>query len=144
MPDLTKQHLIELAESKLEDAKRLLAAGGSGNAYYLAGYAVELMLKAILSTKIRAETLPGPELMRDLFTHDFRRLVRLAELADALKSRSDADPVFFAKWEIVLQWSEGSRYDVRGSEAAKELVDAIEDPNHGVLQWLKRQLSPVA
>jgi len=40
MPDLSKGRLIELAEAKLADAKFLLADGRSGNAYYLAGYAV--------------------------------------------------------------------------------------------------------
>jgi HEPN domain-containing protein len=51
MAEIDKARLIELAEAKLEDAKLLLNAGRAANAYYLAGYTVELMLKAILSGK---------------------------------------------------------------------------------------------
>jgi HEPN domain-containing protein len=53
MAEIDKARLIELAEAKLEDAKLLLSAGRADNAYYLAGYAVELMLKAILSGRFR-------------------------------------------------------------------------------------------
>jgi hypothetical protein len=42
MAEIDKARLIELAEAKLEDAKLLLSAGRAANAYYLAGYAVEL------------------------------------------------------------------------------------------------------
>ncbi len=54
MPDLSKAFLMELAETKLNDAKFLLAGGRSGNAYYLAGYAIELLLKAVLASRFRA------------------------------------------------------------------------------------------
>jgi HEPN domain-containing protein len=50
MAEISKAQLVDLAENKLADAKLLLEAGRGENAYYLAGYAVELMLKAILST----------------------------------------------------------------------------------------------
>ena len=53
MAEIGKVRLIELSDSKLEDAKLLRNAGRSDNAYYLAGYAVELMLKAILSGQFR-------------------------------------------------------------------------------------------
>jgi HEPN domain-containing protein len=53
MAEIDRVRLIELAEAKLEDAKRLLDTGRSNNAYYLAGYAVELMLKALVSGRFR-------------------------------------------------------------------------------------------
>jgi HEPN domain-containing protein len=49
MSDLTKQQLVRLSAIRLEDAKRLMEAGRAEGAYYLAGYAVELMLKAIVT-----------------------------------------------------------------------------------------------
>ena len=58
MAEIDKARLIELAELKLEDAKLLLSAGRPANAYYLAGYAVELMLKAVVSSRFRTDTLP--------------------------------------------------------------------------------------
>ena len=88
MAEITKAKLIELSEAKLADAKLLLAAGRSGNAYYLAGYAAELMLKAILSGQFKADTIPDRTLTRDIFVHDLAKLMRLANLEDALNDNS--------------------------------------------------------
>jgi HEPN domain-containing protein len=137
MPDLSKAFLMELAEAKLDDAKFLLAGGRSGNAYYLAGYAVELLLKAVLALRFRADTIPAPELGRGIFTHDLNKLLNLAELRSRLAGKQDDDPEFRARWEIVLRWDEGSRYDPRSRGPAEELIEAIENPEHGVLQWSK-------
>jgi dihydrofolate reductase len=46
MPDLSKQQLLDLAAEKLSDAKLLQSNNRTGNANYLAGYAIELLLKA--------------------------------------------------------------------------------------------------
>lgn len=42
----TVAHIKELAKTRLEEAKILCAAGKYDGAFYLAGYSVELMLKA--------------------------------------------------------------------------------------------------
>src|SRR2546425_6322368 len=111
MAELSKQELVDLAEAKLADAKLLLRTGRGGNAYYLAGYAIELMLKAILSSRFRADTLPDPEWSTKVFTHNFEKLVDLALLKEELKESADSNPGFFAGWQIMLQWKESSRYD---------------------------------
>jgi HEPN domain-containing protein len=124
----------------LEDAKRLLSAGRSNNAYYLAGYAVELMLKAILSGRFRENTLPDRGLINQLYSHDLARLSRLALLDVALKQREESDADFRIRWDIVLEWTEESRYGEFNTEAAAALIDAIENPEHGVLPWLRNKL----
>jgi hypothetical protein len=140
MAELSKQDLVDLAEAKLADAKLLLNAERSGNAYYLAGYAIELMLKAILSSRFRVDTLPDPEWSTKVFIHNFGKLADLALLKGELPESADSDPEFFARWQIALQWKETSRYDSRGTNAAQELIEAIEHPEHGVLQWLRARL----
>jgi HEPN domain-containing protein len=140
MSELSKSRLIALAEAKLDDAKYLLADGRSGNAYYLAGYAVELLLKAVLSSRFQADTIPSRELVREIFTHDLAKLLSLADLRQDLADKQDADPQFRGRWEIVLKWKESSRYDVRDANETRELLDAINDPGHGVLQWLRTML----
>ena len=137
MAELSKQSLVELAEAKLSDAKLLLTDRRSSNAYYLAGYAVELFLKAVLASRFLADTIPSKELVRDIFTHDLNKLLNLADLRQNLAQRQDADPEFRGRWEIVLKWNEASRYEVWHQDEAVELIDAIENPAHGVLQWLK-------
>jgi HEPN domain-containing protein len=138
--DLSKSRLIELADKKLDDARFLLSHGRSGNAYYLAGYAVELLFKAVLSSRFRADTIPNRELVREIFTHDLTKLLNLADLRQNLAELQDADPQFRGRWEVVLKWKESSRYDAWDTNEAAELLDAIDDPQHGVLQWLRTML----
>jgi hypothetical protein len=140
MPDLSKRQLIELAEGKLEDAKFLLADDRSGNAYYLAGYAVELLLKAAISSRFQANTIPDPSWLRDVFQHDLEKLAKLGLLDDDLKRSGDTDNEFKGRWDIVLEWNEASRYYVRERRDAEALIVAIDDPKHGVFQWLKTRL----
>jgi HEPN domain-containing protein len=140
MPDLSKRSLVELAEAKLADAKLLLENDKAANAYYLAGYAVELLLKAAISSRFQAETIPDPGWARDIFTHDLEKLVRLALLDDDLRRNSDVDDEFRARWDIVSEWKEDSRYYVRERRDAEALIQAIDDPDHGVFQWLKAKL----
>jgi HEPN domain-containing protein len=137
MSNLSKKRLLEMAEAKLADARFLLSDGRSGNAYYLAGYSVELVLKAVLSSRFQADTIPSRELVREIFTHDLSKLLSLADLRQNLADKKDADPEFWARWEIVLKWNEASRYEVWSNDQAAELVEAIDNAAHGVLQWLR-------
>jgi hypothetical protein len=118
MVEIGKNKLIELSHAKLRDAKLLRAAGSSGNAYYLAGYATELMLKAILSSQFKADTLPDRTLSKDVFTHDLAKLAKLSHLEDDLSVRKDLDGDFVGYWQTVLKWSESSRYDEYGMDDA--------------------------
>jgi HEPN domain-containing protein len=138
--DLSKSRLIELADAKLEDARFLLSHGRPGNAYYLTGYAVELLFKAVLSSRFRTDTIPSRELVREIFTHDLTKLLNLADLRQDLADLQDADPQFRGRWEVVLRWKESSRYESRDTNEAAELLDAIDDSQHGVLRWLKTML----
>ena len=140
MAELSKQGLIELADAKLADAKVLLESGNSANAYYLAGYTIELMLKAILSKRFQADTLPDPSWSKGVFIHDLRKLVNLALLDEALRIKLDTNAEFTARWQIVEEWNETSRYDVRLRDDAEKLIEAIEHAEHGVLPWLRTKL----
>jgi hypothetical protein len=98
------------------------------------------MLKAIVTKTILAEPIPSREFIKDILTHDFEKLVRLARLADALRSRKDEEPQFAARWQIVGEWDEQSRYQFRQPAQAAALVEAIEHVDCGVLQWLRTRL----
>jgi HEPN domain-containing protein len=80
MAEITKQQLVRLAEEKLADAELLLNAGRHSNAYYLAGYAAELLLKAIISKRFSADTIPDRRLVNAVHTHNLRELVAHAGL----------------------------------------------------------------
>jgi hypothetical protein len=53
-------------------------------------------------------------------------------------SRAMSDEKFEANWSIVCDWSEESRYLSWGAVEAARLIEAISEPAHGVLQWLRR------
>ncbi len=126
------------AQGKIDDAELLLRNGRYSNAYCICGYAVELGLKACISRQISADTIPDKNLIRDIFVHDFKKLVNLAGLAGALNLAEAADPDFAANVAIVAEWSPDARYESHDSFSASYLISAINDPSKGVLQWIKQ------
>jgi HEPN domain-containing protein len=125
-----------LAEEKLADAKHLLADGRWANAYYLAGYAVELALKACIAKTFKAETIPDKALVNATYSHDFDNLVGTAKLTADRENRKKTR-AFEINWGIAGRWSEESRYESKGEQDAKNLIAAIEDATDGVLVWIK-------
>jgi HEPN domain-containing protein len=134
--EASRADLQRLAEEKLADAKHLLADGRWANAYYLAGYAVELALKACIAKTFKAETIPDKALVNATYSHNFTNLVGTAELTADLNNRKAAE-AFEINWGVAVQWSEESRYESKGEQEAKDLIAAIEDATDGVLVWIK-------
>ena len=136
MSEASRADLQKLADEKLADAKHLLADGRWGNAYYLAGYAVELALKACIAKTFKAETIPDRALVNATYSHDFTNLVGTAGLTADLKNKQ-ATQAFEINWGVVVGWSEVSRYESKGEQDAKDLIASIEDATDGVLAWIK-------
>ena len=107
-------------------------------AYYLAGYAVECALKACIAKLTAQHDFPDKNFAARCFTHKARELVPLAGLESARAAAMAADAVLAANWLIVKDWSEESRYERWMIAEATALIEAIREPNHGVLQWVKR------
>lgn len=130
--------LQKLAQAKLADAVLLGENGRCSNAYYLAGYAVELAIKACIARQFNAETIPDPKLVQRFYTHQLTELIGLAGLAAVLKERLAEDRQFAANWSTVSEWTEASRYEMVDSYTCGLMIDAIRDDNSGVLPWLKQ------
>ncbi|MFN7389238.1 hypothetical protein [Brevundimonas sp.] len=137
---LSRATLQALARSKLDDARLLLANNRVSNAYYLAGYALELGFKAAACQQFLPECIPDKSLVRDLYDngHDLNRLAKLAGLETQRADEAAADPLFAANWSTVSQWSVSSRYEMMDEFRAVEMVNAVGDAQHGVLQWLEK------
>ena len=127
-----------LSQEKIQDAILLLERERFSNAYYLAGYAIETALKATLCKKFFAECLPDRKFVQSVYSHDLQALMRLANLSDALDESTKLDPNLAGNGSTVLQWSEASRYEIMNALEAIDMVDAVADPIHGVLRWLKQ------
>jgi hypothetical protein len=137
-PGYQRSQLQSVAEEKLLDAVLLAANGRFANAYYLAGYAVEVALKACIAREFRSETFPHPDFVKGIYTHKFGELVNRAGLRDALDTSKKADPVFGANWATVSEWSESTRYEAVDRETCMLMIDAVKDEPSGVLTWLRR------
>ena len=135
---LTKADLEALASTRLEDATFLFKAGRSSSAYYLAGYAVELALKACIAKSFQPDAIPDKAFVLEIYTHSLEKLLGTAGLTAQFGADSKADPQLAAAWGIASKWTESSRYSLWDSSATESLIDAIADQQHGVFQWVKK------
>ena len=136
----TKAEFQELAADRLVEAKALLDLGKWDGAYYLAGYAVELALKAcIIKMLMTTDAFPDKEFSKNCYTHGVEKLVGLAKLEGPRKSAMDVDAELKSNWGLARDWSEQKRYHRIAKNEAEALYIAIADAAHGVFSWIKIQ-----
>ena len=121
-----------LMDLRMEEARHLLAQGNWDGAYYLAGYAVEFALKVrIISELMKSNSFPAKGIVDSFYKHDLAALRRLA----GLDVEMDSDAAVSPHWDIVKDWNEQSRYEIRKSDKeATELFEAIQNE---VIPWIK-------
>lgn len=135
---MNRQDFQRLADMRLREAESLLAAGHYGGAYYLAGYSVECALKACIAKQTQEYDFPDKQMAISAWKHDLRHLLRLAGLEQPLKQATQNDLAMDISWVVTKDWNESDRYDHSiTQQEAQGLVDAISDPQKGILQWLK-------
>jgi HEPN domain-containing protein len=135
---LTKKDLEALADTRLGDARHLLNAGRCSAAYYLAGYAVELGIKACIAGTFQADVIPDKSFVNAIHTHKLDELLGLSGVKKQLQDEMKINAVLAAAWGVASKWTETSRYQMWDQFAAASMISAVGDPNHGVLQWLKK------
>jgi HEPN domain-containing protein len=133
-----RQDLQALSQAKIDDAVLLSQSGRWGNAYYLAGYAVELGLKACISRQISADTIPDIAILKGVLTHEFDKLLGLAGLKDELRTEQKQSVDFSVNWGIASEWTPDDRYRAKTAIEAQYLIEAVADGKDGVLQWIRR------
>ena len=110
----------ELADERLAEAKALLDLERWGGAYYLAGYAVELALKAcIIKMLMATDAFPDKEFSKNCYTHAIEKLVVLAKHGLVADPKGSAARVRAAK--SVADALDGASYV---QENVPETVDA--------------------
>jgi HEPN domain-containing protein len=131
------QDFQQLAAERLEDARVLLVAQRYSAAFYVGGYAVECALKACICKRTKAGDFPPPPKdINRIYTHKLGDLVSSAGIEADFKERK-SNPSFRLNWKVVEGWSEEDRYQQKTQKQATDLVAAIDDPEFGVLQWLR-------
>lgn len=133
----TRKELQRLSDAKIADAALLFHNQRWANAFYLAGYALELGLKACAARQFVAEAIPDKKFVNSLHTHRFDDLVGLAGLRSELRSKQDQDSAFAANWGIAAEWTPEARYETNDKSSAHFLINALADTEHGVLPWIR-------
>ena len=143
-----------LAYQRIEEAKVLLNSGYSDGAFYLAGYAVELMLKwkicklfgidNLFSTDQKSSSAIGngvSELIRTFKTHDLLALL----LYIGLKTKFDAEKsgnlnLLKVHSLVMTEWKESIRYMPCGHTETSDVESVLillSDHQNGFLKWIE-------
>ena len=126
------------------------------DAYYLGGYALELLLKVrICKTLVipdffdfdnsKTRRLPNTKanrgekdnLYKPFKVHDYEQLIILSGLYSILSDKIANDLAFNADWSIVSKWDESLRYS---SGANSKDVQSFVESLKNIIQWLTRYL----
>ena len=135
---MNRNDLQALADLRVDDALMLVGAGRFSAAYYLLGYAVECALKACVTKQIKQYDFPDKQLVLDSYTHNLENLLRISGVKPQFDMRIKADKSFEVNWTTVKDWTEAARYDNNVPEnKARDLLNAVTDPQSGILTWLK-------
>jgi HEPN domain-containing protein len=134
---VNRKELQVLSRIRLREARGLAKLGMHDGAYYLAGYSIESALKACIAKKTRRHDFPDKKKADLSYTHNLRDLLRVAGLQRAWEERRKRDATFRDNWDNVLSWTEQSRYHTNDARMAKSLIDAVANPNNGVLRWIR-------
>lgn len=127
-----------LSNLRLREAKGLLRLHEYSGAYYLAGYAVECVLKACIAKRVKKHDFPDRQGRdNDPYVHDLVRLASLANLKEPIRLISDSSLEFQKNWSVTVLWTEQSRYRVFTQQESERLINAIIKKDHGVMPWIR-------
>ena len=138
----TRIELKELAKTRLQEAKILYDRGLYDGSCYLAGYVLEMALKARICKVLDMADYPETgEISRSFKTHNRLVLLRLAGLQRKLDLAVAANPNLLQSWSLIANWTEEFRYSPVGSSSqvrAKAILSAVDDRKDGMFTWVKK------
>ena len=111
----SQMDIEKLAQQKLAAARALLDNGHLDDAYYLAGYSIELYLKASICKTLGADDffmfdkLSSKENYRAFRNHNYKDLLVFSGLQPAFEVAVQ-EPDFAVNWTTVKKWNVKYRY----------------------------------
>lgn len=92
--------LCEIADDRVREATILLGSGQFTGAAYLAGYAVELLLKAVLSSRRHGgiRLVDSSEVSFEYKTHNLEDLLKFCGLKDQMRSAAARNFELGSNW----------------------------------------------
>jgi HEPN domain-containing protein len=129
----------KLADARLAEATLLLESGFPSGAYYLAGYAIECALKAVIAAGFRANEIPDKSRVNSIYTHNLKVLLSLADLESPLEQDMSGNSGLRESWATISKWSEHARYEISTHDAAATMLEAVGAADKGLLSWLRKR-----
>lgn len=132
----------DLAMLKLKEAECLLENKFFDGAYYLAGYVVEVLLKAKI-----CKTLDVPDFFlfdrtkkqkvyKPYKSHDYEQLLMLSGLYSKFKSEPEDHKLKYY-WFMMSNWNEGCRYLIGKTQTEVEnFINSVKE----VSLWIQKHL----
>lgn len=133
---LFKENLLSLARVRLREAKILFENQCYSGAYYIAGYNVELNLKAKISENFFKDCIPDKKFVNDIHTHKLNDLLGLANIKKKFDDDCKNNNTLKLNWNIITRWSENTRYQTFDMVETYALINAIDNQENGFNQWL--------
>jgi len=132
---MTPETLLEIAKTRFEEARILLASDKSDGAIYLCGYALELMLKRQVAKILGWEQYPDKKEFNNGYnsfrTHDLDILLHLSGLEQEFRADND----LYVQWQKAKSWNSEIRYRKVG-EITKLEASGIIEASRTVLKYL--------
>lgn len=132
-----------IADSRIEEATLLSENGFYDSAFYIAGYALELQLKAKICEHFDlpdfySQYVPKTDLSKTFLIHNLERLFLLSGLHAKFMAERIANTDFDNHWGNVKEWTEKSRYNLIGTQSLAETNIFLESIKI-IIQWIKAQ-----
>lgn len=138
---MTRQDLQDLSRLRLREAEALFKARFYDGSVYLAGYAIELALKARICRLLHVEEYPlSGDIGRAFKIHSLDQLKVLAGLSAEIDVKKNKE--LFDNWSKAIDWDPEQRYNAPGkysATAAKIILDSLTARPNGVFTWLSRR-----
>jgi len=120
---ISRADLLKLAKARLADARALLARSRYDGATYLAGYVVEMALKARICQTLGWTGFPATTSefkgFQSFKTHDLDVLLKLSGREAHIKTK------FLLEWNTVASWDPEARYDPTRNVLEQDARDMI-------------------
>ena len=140
------EEIVKIAELRLKEANVLFDNDCFDGCIYLAGYCIELLLKAKIAMLLDLDNLfvsVGKEKIKPFRIHNLQNLALYAGLHKQISE--ETNETFKEYWSLLLsQWSEDLRYSKCGNctkVRAENFLRAIEDSNNGIKRWIEEKLA---
>jgi hypothetical protein len=135
------QDIQGLADLRLREATGLVNIGFPDAAFYLAGYAAELYLKAKICENLKLPNFYNQyaskkKLSKAFSTHDLELLILLSGLLLEFQAEKKANISFRLDWRRLQAWSANNVYDLEGSHSLVEAIDFINAVKN-LQKWIK-------